>query len=187
MLKLDIQLVVSEEVHQGHVSWKAIKLLVLNCSSWPATFYCGYLLGCVFNETLEVFQLCMYLFAFWAFRDLTTSHRVAGPLGKSVQWTGCGQHRLLSGMLCSYHAAHCLDIVSSRLVHEEEQVHLPNACYSVSLSIMSTFASINVGRAVHNRLTSSLLAATFRWLDTVPTSRVISRSASFVQARLARG
>lgn len=46
---------------------------------------------------------------------------------------------------------------------------------SLWVSIMSTFATIRVGRAVHDRLTASLLASTFRWLDVTPTSRVIAR------------
>jgi ABC-type multidrug transport system fused ATPase/permease subunit len=47
---------------------------------------------------------------------------------------------------------------------------------------MSTFASIRVSRIIHDRLTTSLLASTFRWLDTTPTSRIIARCTQDIQS-----
>jgi hypothetical protein len=56
--------------------------------------------------------------------------------------------------------------------------------HSMWVSVMTTFASIRVGRVIHKRLTTSLMAATFRWLDTVPTSRVITRYGCLTNIRL---
>jgi ABC-type multidrug transport system fused ATPase/permease subunit len=50
------------------------------------------------------------------------------------------------------------------------------------VSAMSTFASVRVGRIIHKRLTDSLMAATFRWLDVTPTSRIIARCTQDIQS-----
>jgi ABC-type multidrug transport system fused ATPase/permease subunit len=47
---------------------------------------------------------------------------------------------------------------------------------------MSTFASIRVGRIIHDRLTSSVLSTTFRWLDTTPSSRILARCTQDIQS-----
>jgi ABC-type multidrug transport system fused ATPase/permease subunit len=47
---------------------------------------------------------------------------------------------------------------------------------------MSTFASVRVGRIIHKCLTDSLMAATFRWLDVTPTSRIIARCTQDIQS-----
>jgi ABC-type multidrug transport system fused ATPase/permease subunit len=48
--------------------------------------------------------------------------------------------------------------------------------------IMATLASIRVGRVVHDELTASLLASTFRWLDVTPVSRIVARCTQDIQA-----
>jgi hypothetical protein len=53
------KLVVAEEIHEGHVSWKSITLMVTNLSSWPLLWWCGYLFGCIAGEAAEVFEICM--------------------------------------------------------------------------------------------------------------------------------
>ena len=40
------------------------------------------------------------------------------------------------------------------------------------------FGSIRASRSIHNRLVGSILGTTFRWLDIVPTSRVVARCTS---------
>jgi hypothetical protein len=47
---------------------------------------------------------------------------------------------------------------------------------------MSAFASFRAGRVIHDQLSSSLLMATFRWLDTTPTSRIMTRCTQDVQS-----
>jgi hypothetical protein len=39
------KLIVAEEIQEGHVSFKAAKLLLVNLSSWPLLFWIGYLAG----------------------------------------------------------------------------------------------------------------------------------------------
>lgn len=47
---------------------------------------------------------------------------------------------------------------------------------------MSAFASFRAGRVIHDQLSESLLIATFRWLDTTPTSRIMTRCTQDVQS-----
>jgi hypothetical protein len=53
-----IQLVVAEEIQEGHVSWKAVNLMLSNLSAYPILFWAVYLLGCSADEAAEVFQMC---------------------------------------------------------------------------------------------------------------------------------
>jgi hypothetical protein len=51
------KLVMAEEAQEGHVSWKAISLLVSNLSSWPLLWWFGYLAGCCINEAAAVYEI----------------------------------------------------------------------------------------------------------------------------------
>jgi hypothetical protein len=70
------------------VTWAAIKLLVVNFSSWPVLFCAGFILGCVADECAEVFQMC----SCWSIRGICCANsifRVAWALGQSVQPPRC--------------------------------------------------------------------------------------------------
>ena len=42
--------------------------------------------------------------------------------------------------------------------------------------IIYTYGSIRASRTIHKQLVDSVLGTTLRWLDTTPTSRVITRA-----------
>jgi ABC-type multidrug transport system fused ATPase/permease subunit len=173
-----MQLVVAEEIHQGRVTWKAIQLIASNLSKWPAFFWCGFVLAATADEAAEIFQLCTCILIVLGTRS-DSLLRVARSLGKPVPSARHGERGLLHWLVCDRHALSHFDIVSAPIL-----VSIQLLIYrSVWISVMSTLASIRVGRIVHDRLTSSLLAATFRWLDTTPTSRVIARFVMLCPAR----
>lgn len=156
------KLVVAEEIQEGHVSWKSIQLLLLNLSAWPILFWSGYLaISCV-DETFEVLEMCMSLFPL-----------SLAPISQVSQgWLGhwAAQYDLSKTVSVAYYLGMYVAIVGVVV-----------ATYIAS-TLMSTFASVRVGRIIHHRLTQSLLATTFRWLDTTPTSRIIARCTQDIES-----
>jgi hypothetical protein len=61
------KLIMAEEAQEGHVSWKAISLLVSNLSSWPLLWWFGYLAGCCVDEAAEVYEI--YWLGVWVRHD----------------------------------------------------------------------------------------------------------------------
>ncbi|KAH7099122.1 ATP-binding cassette transporter [Auriculariales sp. MPI-PUGE-AT-0066] len=52
---------------------------------------------------------------------------------------------------------------------------IPSIIYSIARATFM-LGSIRASRSIHNKLIDSILGTTFRWLDVVPTSRVIART-----------
>jgi hypothetical protein len=42
---MSLQLVLAEDIEHGHVSWKAVNLLLSTLSPWPIAFWAAYLIG----------------------------------------------------------------------------------------------------------------------------------------------
>jgi len=52
---------------------------------------------------------------------------------------------------------------------------LGSVIYSIAYATF-VFGALRASRSIHNKLVDSILGTTLRWLDTVPTSRVIARA-----------
>jgi ABC-type multidrug transport system fused ATPase/permease subunit len=135
--------------------------MLANLSSFPVLFALGYLAGCVVDESGEVFEMCKSFFV----GVLVETKHLTGWLG---HWAN--QYTLREYVSVTYYlgwyATIVVGIVSTYLW----------------VSVMATFASIRVSRIIHNRLTASLLASTFRWLDVTPVSRIVSRCTQDIQS-----
>lgn len=49
-------LVLAEEIHEGHISWNAVQLLLSSLSAWPVSFACAYLIVTTIGEGFDILE-----------------------------------------------------------------------------------------------------------------------------------
>ncbi|KAI0656583.1 multidrug resistance-associated ABC transporter [Cubamyces menziesii] len=141
------KLIVAEEVEEGQVGWKTIRLYLMNTSSRPLLYWTVYLL--MLAVTHSVMNTQSYLLGYWA-----AQYETHAPSEVSVAY-----YLSLYGII----------------------VLATMSAYFVVWFFYIT-GSMHASRVLHSRLVSSILGTTLRWLDITPTSRVIARCTSDIQA-----
>ncbi|KAF7367211.1 ATP-binding cassette transporter [Mycena sanguinolenta] len=135
------ELIVAEEVEEGHISWDSLKLYFKGLGGNHALlFFTLFLTGLGLTELSNAVQT--WFLGYWA-----NQYTLQEPETVDVfYYLGIFSILLLIGMIL----------------------------YSVSF-IFYTLGVFRASKSIHKQLIESVLGTTLRWLDTTPTSRVITR------------
>ncbi|KAI0351013.1 multidrug resistance-associated ABC transporter [Trametes cingulata] len=134
------KLVVAEEIAEGQVGWKALRLYIMNTAKIPALYWPGMALALVLTHTIMNGQT--YVFSLWA-----NEYEKHAPSEVSVAF---------------YLGLYGLAVVGAILTY-------------AMVWLFYVTGSNRASRLIHNKLVTSVLGTTLRWLDMTPTSRVIAR------------
>ncbi|KAF5346100.1 hypothetical protein D9757_014021 [Collybiopsis confluens] len=152
----DGKLILKEEVELGHVSWAALKLFFASMGgNHVALFFIGFF-GLFFASELSE-NAQTYFLGYWA-RQYS---KVDDP--------------------SQVHVPFYLWQVHAHLLDETKLIGIIVAILAVLILTYSVgyaiylFGVLRASRIIHQRLVTSVVGTTLRWLDTTPTSRVITR------------
>ncbi|KAF9466481.1 hypothetical protein BDZ94DRAFT_1280783 [Collybia nuda] len=154
--KPDGKLVSAEEIEVGNISWEALKLYFSGLGgNHPFLFFFTFTGGIILSEFLFTGQT--WYLGHWASQYDNGNHDVA--VFQSVVFSPP------FFMLTDLHSY--LKIYGVLLF-------LALAVFFTAC-VVYTFGTLRASRAIHKQLVTSVLGTTLRWLDTTPTSRVITR------------
>ncbi|KAJ7283157.1 P-loop containing nucleoside triphosphate hydrolase protein [Mycena rebaudengoi] len=152
--KADGKLIVTEEVHEGHISRAAAKMYLLAMGGdYPVLFLGLWLFFLLVQHTLVV--MTPRILGYWARQyDLYPASDV--PVILQVQ-------------LMNYMTLFIANTFG--------------AIFFFSMVwIMALFGKLRASTTIHKRLIESILSAPLRWLDITPTSRIIARVTNDIRA-----
>ncbi|KAF8265084.1 hypothetical protein EI94DRAFT_1736769, partial [Lactarius quietus] len=166
---VDGKLILAEEIAEGHVSWDAIKLFVNALGgTHPVLFWILFVGGLVVCDTVLTIQT--WFMGYWAEQY-------------DIYPAGAGQYRFVSIQSGSHHSLLITFGLSFASYLTIYGLILLVAIISYTTgSGVYVFGALRASRSIHRQLIESVLGTTLRWLDTTPTSRVITRVTQDIRA-----
>ncbi|KAH9019331.1 hypothetical protein EDB83DRAFT_2528201 [Lactarius deliciosus] len=178
----DGELILAEEISEGNVSWDAgehavqpfrisdgqvhfvplkkyeVKLFINGLGrGHPVLFWITYAGGMLLFSTLITVQT--WFMGYWAKQyDIYQSEQFDHPLA-NVHWPFVSSYITVYGLI----------------------LLMATASYTLGFGVYM-FGALGASRAIHRTLMESVLGTTMRWLDTTPTSRVITRVTQDIRA-----
>ncbi|KAJ3564973.1 hypothetical protein NP233_g7938 [Leucocoprinus birnbaumii] len=144
----DGKLIVAEEIEEGHVSWKSVKLFLLGLGgSHPVLFFSSFLGGLFVSDMVSTFQT--WFLGYWS-----SQYATHDPSDVSVPY------------YLSIYVALLFVAVT----------------FYMSGYTVFTFGVVRASRQLHQKLIQSVLRTTLRWLDSTPTSRILTRCTQDIRA-----
>ncbi|KAH9166802.1 hypothetical protein EDB89DRAFT_2075433 [Lactarius sanguifluus] len=176
------KLILAEEISEGNVSWDAgehavqpfrisdgevhfvplkkyeVKLFINGLGrGHPVLFWITYAGGMLLFSTLMTVQT--WFMGYWAEQyDIYQSEQFDHPLADDY-WPFVSSYITVYGLILS----------------------MATASYTMGFGVY-VFGALRASRAIHRTLIESVLGTTLRWLDTTPTSRVITRVTQDIRA-----
>jgi len=145
------KLIVAEDIQQGHITWKAMKLFFSAVGgSYPILFFCAFAFGLLLVDLSTMFQT--YLLGYWG-----SQYTEADPKKINPFLYVCSIFRSRNNLLklfFSYLSGYCLILVISVI----------SSAFSDLLYLHGVFRACIT---IHKRLVDAILGTTFRFRSTV--------------------
>ncbi|KAH9166019.1 hypothetical protein EDB89DRAFT_2076264 [Lactarius sanguifluus] len=149
----DGKLILAEEIAEGNVSWDAVRLFINGLGgAHPVLFWIVFAGGMFLFSALMTVQT--WFMGYWA-----EQYDIYPP----------GQVNI------------SLPFVSSYLIVYGLILLMATASYTAGFAVY-TFGALRASRTIHRILIDSVLSTSLRWLDTTPTSRIITRVTQDIRA-----